>query len=129
MRKLIYTFAMSIISVILFQLYFYFANVNAEMLYTVGTFSIIVLYFLIGFPTLLIVTNKPTILARSIRYLLATLIGIVLFVLFYIKIGQLELNQIIDFLIPYSFIFGIIAGLIYFLPIEIMRRVLLSLKN
>lgn len=117
---------MSLIAVILFQLYFYFANVNAEMLYTVGTFSIIVLYFLIGFPTLLIVTNKPTGLARSIRYLLATLIGIVLFVMFYIKIGELELNLIIDFLIPYSFIFGIIAGLIYFLPSEIMRKVFLS---
>lgn len=92
------------------------------MLYTIGTLSTVVLYFLIGYPTLLIVSNKPTIKSRSVRYLLATLIGIILFILFYINIGQLEKKEILNLLIPYSFLFGIIGGILFFSPIEIARN-------
>lgn len=122
MKKLGYTLLISVISTLLFQSYFYFANVNSEMFYTIGTLSIVVLYFLIGYPTLLIVSSKPKINSRSVGYLLATLIGIILFLLFYITIGELEKKEILNFLIPYSFLFGIIGGILFFVPMEIARN-------
>ncbi|SDM88976.1 hypothetical protein SAMN05518871_102491 [Psychrobacillus sp. OK028] len=122
MEKIGYTLAISIISILLFQTYFYFVNVDSEMLYTIGTFSIIILYFLIGYPTLLIVSTKSTIKSRCIRYLIATLIGVIFFILFYIKIGELENTDIFYHLVPYSFLFGIIGALLFFSPIEITRR-------
>ena len=122
MKKIGYTLVISLISIALFQTYFYFVNVNSEMLYTIGTLCIIVLYFLIGYPTLLIVTNNSRIKSRCVRYLITTLTGIIFFILFYIKIGELESGEILYHLVPYSFLFGIIGGLLYFLPIEIARN-------
>lgn len=121
MKKIGYTLVISLISIVLFQSYFYFVNVNSEMLYTIGTLCIIVFYFLIGYPTLLIVSNNSSIKSRCVRYLIATLTGIIFFILFYIKIGELESEEILYHLVPYSFLFGILGGLLYFSPIEITR--------
>lgn len=121
MKKIGYTFLISVITIILFLSYLYLGNVDSEMLYTVGIISMVILYFLIGYPTLLIIINKPLISTRIARYALASLIGTVIFILFYIKIGQLDNDEILYILIPYSFLFGTIGGIMFFLPVELVR--------
>ena len=94
-----------------------------EFFYLIGGICLLVLYFLIGFPTLVITNtnNKPSVKARVKGYLISTTIGIVVFILFFSRISESNTSEIYEIIIPYSVLVGALAGIFYFTPIEIMR--------
>ncbi|AYC28484.1 hypothetical protein [Paenisporosarcina cavernae] len=120
MSSIAYTIGMSFIIAFLFIGCLYGSTIQSETLFAVGGMVAITLYFLIGIPTLLITKHK-TRRSRIKSYVISTAIGILIYFIFYSKIGELDVNEILHLLLPYSFMAGSILGLFYFLPIELYR--------
>ncbi|EPD53788.1 hypothetical protein HMPREF1210_00611 [Paenisporosarcina sp. HGH0030] len=64
MKKLGYTFIMAVIAYVLAQLYIISMDGHVNFFFLIGSLSVYLVYFFIGFPTLLITENKSSIGAR-----------------------------------------------------------------
>ncbi len=120
MKALGYTLGMSLLTILFFWLYLHFANVEAEMFFLIGLLSSIILYVIIGYPTLLLTRTKK-LGNRIARYLVAIIVGILLFFIFYSGFGELTKDAILTFLLPRCLIAGFLLGILFFLPLEITR--------
>lgn len=120
MKKLGYTFIMAVIAYVLAQLYIISMDGHVNFFFFIGSLSVYLVYFFIGFPTLLITENKSSIGARCKQYFWATLIGTFLFILLYFRLSE-HPGLFLKLILPNSFLVGGISGILFFIPIEMMR--------
>lgn len=125
MMRFVYTIFMAIFTYALWWMYPSWVDDidDAEFIYAVGGIYLIVLYFFIGLPTIIItrINKKMRSLDRIKHYLISMVAGTLVFIWFFSKIAESDFPLILNFVVPYSLLGGLFGGFLFYAPIEIIR--------
>lgn len=131
MVKVAYTFAISVVYLLIRLILISKFDIVNEFFFVIGTISVIALYFLKDLP-LLFFSIKKSFNLRIIAYLLSGVITTLLYTMFYLNFSELEATLFKEVLLL-SLELHIVAVILYYLPVEIYisigRKALLPHKK
>ncbi|MCZ8533132.1 hypothetical protein [Psychrobacillus psychrodurans] len=121
MFNVAYTFAISVVYLLIRLIVISKFDIENEFFFIIGTISVIALYFLKELP-LLFFSIKKSFNQRIIAYLLSAVITTLLYTKFYINFSELEATLFKEVLLL-SLELHIVAVILYYLPVEIYKSI------